>query len=212
MKEEPLTQARLQATIWLHQALCPRLPLPPMTGWSACPEFAAELAALVLSRGPKRILEVGSGVSTLITAYALERNKGEWQLISLDQDIDYADRTRETLARHRLATRTNVWHAPLVKYSLQGTSWEWYDLSKVPLPEDIELLIIDGPPNSTQPLARYPAMPLLLDRLSANAVIILDDANRASERGVVTRWLMEYPELEHTYLHTAKGTSIFRRT
>ncbi|MGI9528709.1 MAG: hypothetical protein ACR2NG_03285 [Acidimicrobiia bacterium] len=64
-------------------------------------------------------------------------------------------------------------------------------------------MIVDGPPGTTGPLARYPAVPILFDRLSPSALIFLDDAYREDEQESVRRWLDEtggislpVPELE----------------
>ena len=47
------------------------------------------------------------------------------------------------------------------------------------------MLIVDGPAETTEPLIRYPAVPVLYDRLSDDAVILLDDADRTEEERIV---------------------------
>lgn len=54
------------------------------------------------------------------------------------------------------------------------------------------MLIIDGPPDDLQSLSRYPAIPLLFDHLSEEAIIILDDYDRVSERAVVDLWQQQF--------------------
>ena len=41
---------------------------------------------------------------------------------------------------------------------------------------------------ATGPIARYPAVPVLLDRLSSTAAVVLDDMVRQDEQEVVRRW------------------------
>ena len=52
---------------------------------------------------------------------------------------------------------------------------------------------------------------LLWDRLSQDAVIVLDDADRDDERATVEEWLALYPELTVERLRHEKGAVILRR-
>ena len=49
--------------------------------------------------------------------------------------------------------------------------------------------IVDGPPAGQNPGARYPALPLLMDRLADRATIFVDDADRPGESEVIKAWL-----------------------
>jgi hypothetical protein len=40
-------------------------------------------------------------------------------------------------------------------------------------------------------MARYPALHVLESQLAPNAVVILDDADRPDEQGIVRRWITE---------------------
>jgi hypothetical protein len=73
----------------------------------------------------------------------------------------------------------------------------WYGTGAVALlPGTIELLLVDGPPGYGEGMShsRYPAMPALESRLAANAVVILDDADREAEREIAARWSEECSE------------------
>jgi hypothetical protein len=56
---------------------------------------------------------------------------------------------------------------------------------------EIDLLLVDGPPGSLGEMARYPALHALENQLAPNAVVILDDAGRPDEQGIVRRWITE---------------------
>ena len=56
----------------------------------------------------------------------------------------------------------------------------------------IDMLVIDGPPVSVGPLARYPVGPNLFPRLSAGATVFLDDTEREDEKRIVERWMQEF--------------------
>jgi hypothetical protein len=74
----------------------------------------------------------------------------------------------------------------------------------------IDMLIVDGPPKHTQKWARYPALPLLVERLGSKALILCDDADRRDERETVDRWLHEFPCLHQEHLETEKGALLLR--
>lgn len=57
------------------------------------------------------------------------------------------------------------------------------------------MLIVDGPPGRVNKDARYPALPLLHERLNPGAHVFLDDATRPDERRILTQWLAEFPDL-----------------
>ena len=58
--------------------------------------------------------------------------------------------------------------------------------------DGIDLVFVDGPPGTTGPLARYPALPVLRDRCAPGARFILDDAARPDERTIINRWTREH--------------------
>ncbi len=199
--------ASCQACSELAAVLRLRAPLPPMTGWAAHPELAALLARRVLCARPSLVVEAGSGVSTLVHAYALEKN-GSGRVVSLDHEPTYAARTRDEIEALGLANHAEVVDAPLVEHRLRHGTMLWYSLERLP-PGPIDLLLVDGPPVGLQSLSRYPAVPLLVDRLTDGAWVVLDDADRASERAVVERWLAEYPgRFERRHHATRKGVTI----
>ena len=82
---------------------------------------------------------------------------------------------KEALQRHHISN-VNVCLSPLRSYG----EFSWYELPSGGLPEEFRLVICDGPPEST-PGGRYELLPVLGPRLSKGTVILLDDANRASE-------------------------------
>ncbi len=73
-----------------------------------------------------------------------------------------------------------------------------------------DVLFIDGPPNTTGLLARYPALPMLMDRLSPGAVIVLDDAARMMEQAAIRRWRRDFPGLSVHRTDTKGGGAVMR--
>ena len=81
--------------------------------------------------------------------------------------------------------------APLEPHALGRDGLRWYAQHALrALPERIDVLLVDGPP-AFEPgagLARYPALPALAERLTADAVVVLDDIDRPGEREVLHAW------------------------
>lgn len=204
------THQQEQALASLTNILSLNAPLPAFRSWNAAPDLAAILCETILVHKPKLMVEVGGGLSSIIAGYTMER-VGEGQDVAFDHLAEFAGKTAGNVCTHQLEGRVSVRHAPLKPVEINGRTWLWYDLAQFEDLHDIDLLFIDGPPNSTQTLARYPALPLLFDRLSEDAVIILDDANRVMERRAVKMWLEEFPDLTAERLLTKRGGVILRR-
>ena len=167
-------------------------PMPELGGWAATPSTMLWILDHVMSTPVRTIVECGSGTSTVWIATALERRGGEGRVVALESSDRYAASTRAELERLGISDRATVLHAPLVDTAMpDGPSQPWFDLSGLELPGPIDLLFVDGPPASVAPDARYPAFPLLADRLAPDAVVILDDTGRPAEDAIVERWSRE---------------------
>jgi predicted O-methyltransferase YrrM len=185
---------QVEALSALYQMLRPRAPLPPTRDWAGSPDFLRVVAEYALRKRPRTIVECGSGVSTVVLGRCVELNGGG-HVYSLEHDADYAARTRALLANHALSRFATVVDAPLVDIELADWKGRWYDLGAVDFGGKVDALIVDGPPFFASGLARYPAGPMLFERLAEGGAIILDDADRRPEREIVDRWLRRYPQM-----------------
>ena len=201
---------QLESSIWLASTLKVRQPLPFMRGMAISPDFGALLAQTLLSHNPRTIVELGCGTSTLVSCYILEQLGGDGRVVSIDHDEKFAAICRQQLLEHGLQHRVTIYHCPLVSQTVEGQRVEYYDLSRASLPDAIDVLVVDGPPQWTGRLARYPAFPLLGRLLTPSAVVLVDDASRPDEKTMVKRWLTDNPGLEERYLETEKGTAILK--
>lgn len=192
-----------EALAYIHQLLgLEKGMLPPTRGWAASPDFLLIVTEYILQHKPARIVELGSGVSTLVIAKALEK-VGSGTLTSIDHDEVFQNITKERLKR--LGLEAEHIFAPLTQGEAAN---RWYDLPALDGP--IDLLIIDGPPEAISPQVRGHAS-RLFPSLNEGATIILDDADRPGERQVVARWLQDWPELQYTPIYTEKGTALLRK-
>lgn len=201
---------QIQEFLSLYTLLDTKYPLPKMGIWSIAPDFATLLVTLVRKHEPRCIVECGSGTSTVITAHCLEEI-GKGQIVSLDHKARFAERTRQLLRQRGQQAIAEVRDAPLKPVQINGTTWDWYDTQALEGLEEIDLLVVDGPPTEVMPQARYPALPLLIDRLSADAVVLVDDADRSEEKHMVERWLEQFKDFEAEFVDNSRGAYVLRR-
>ncbi|SEN80631.1 Predicted O-methyltransferase YrrM [Duganella sp. CF517] len=198
---------QMEALQGLYVELDLKHSLPPTRGWAASPDILLELARHARSAKPATVVECSSGISTLVLARCMQMN-GAGMVFSLEHDSEYALLTRAQLRRHGLEDWARVIYAPLRPHLLSDENWPWYDTSDLPACLPIDLLVIDGPPQATRPLARYPAGPLLFKSLAPGASVFLDDAARPDERTVLQRWHKEFPALEQSSRPCEKGCAV----
>lgn len=200
----------------LRARLGPGFRLPPTRGWAASPDLLLFLFDYVMKAGRGKtmvIVEFGSGASTIVLAEAIRR-LGEGRLISYEHDAKYAEQTSERLrgALSYLAEVRTVplgdWKSP--RQASTDQSWKWYTLDEAALPERIDLLIVDGPPGTTGPNARFPALPALRSRLSSDALVVLDDCIRAEERQIASEWAAHWLMTVEMHPEFEKGLGLLR--
>lgn len=201
---------QIEALFSIYNSVRITHPLPPMRLWAASPDFVALAVSLIRQHKPQIVFEVGSGVSTLVCSYALRENGGG-HLLSLEHDAHFAQVTQENIVAHGLNDIARVIHAPLKPVQVNGEARTWYDLDAVELPV-IDLLIVDGPPEGTGKLARYPALPLLFEHLKPGAHVLVDDFMRDDEYEMVNRWLAEYGLTVIRTFANEKGAVILQKT
>ncbi len=210
-----------------------RAPLPVITDYTASPELMVLVVNLIAERKPRRVLELGSGLSTVVAGYALERFVGaDARLLSVDHEAVFAEQSAALVRRHGLEGVT-VRHAPLQSVNTPHGAIRWYSRAALDLdglapdspdrdavgpdavradavgPDALDLLIVDGPPGKDQRMARYPALQELLPRLRPGSIVVLDDARRPDERRAAEEWSAQLgTELE--FWDVGKGVALLR--
>jgi predicted O-methyltransferase YrrM len=190
---------QIEAFIQLNSLLKFTAPLPATRGWAASPDLLLTISQLVKENKPKLVVELGSGVSTLVVA-----KSGAKKVISFDGAAEYAEQSRNLLKQHGVRG-VEVRLAPLMPY--RGGA-NWYDPSKFKDLKKIDLLIVDGPQGGDNSDARYPALEVLLNKLSDKAIIVLDDVNRTGERKLAEDFAKALPKHHLQIIDHEKLTAI----
>lgn len=187
-------------------------------GWPISSDIALYLLGQIKERDYDLIIEFGSGTSTQLFAKAMEFKGGQKSktadvpslktsdsddisiyrsVVTFEHNKKYFEKTQKLLKQKELLSIVNLVHAPLIDIESNGESFLYYDCetelnniaSKFAKHSAKILVLVDGPPGSTCPLARLPALNKLLNALGHHQLdIILDDSNRAEEKAIIAKW------------------------
>lgn len=195
-------KARLLARLGLPQDA-----LPHTGSWKADVGLLTFLADHILAHKPRVVVEFSAGASSLVIAKALEVAGVEDPVfVSFEQHRDFCEKTGAWLAEFGL--KSDIRHAPL-KASSGGWPGLWYDHG--PLPDAIELMLIDGPHWAIHPFTRG-AAGTTFGQIAPGGTVMLDDAARPGERIVARRWRRQWPDFTFKLHHPgSKGTLVGTR-
>ena len=161
-------------------------------GWTLGAPGARLIAEALHARQPTRILEAGSGSSTVVFGeYAQHRTQVE--VISLESDSMYFQLTRNLLIQRELDSWVDLRLTPMGFYPLWGQDRIWYETKG--LPEKIDFALIDGPPGHVS-AGRIAALPALWPLLAPEFELWLDDAHRSRESNALHKWRKFDVEIE----------------
>ena len=175
-------------------------PIPSTRSWAASPDVLLTLLHHAKRSNPKTILDLGSGMSTLVLAKSAPAAK----VFSIDNSSEYAGKTKEMLSLHKVIN-AEVRVAPLTAHA---SGVDWYDVSQLADISDIDLLFIDGPPGSKNDRARHPALYECLSKLSPRAIVVIDDAGRDGEKDLAHEFAKALPSHSLEFLSHEKGTAV----
>ena len=171
-------------------------PYLPWSSGSMRPAGLVEVCNDVVLHDRRSIVELGSGVSTVMLARLLAQLGGSTtrRLVAVEHDARWRRWVLGQLAAEGAGADVVVVEAPLT--SRPGAADPaWYDEAAVNAATDaIDLLVVDGPPafEDGRGLARHRALVVLRDRLVPGATVVLDDIERAGEQEVLRRWEDEF--------------------
>src|SRR5699024_8071228 len=118
--------------------------------------------------------------------------------IAFEHLDEYLSKTARLLELNGMREHVDLRFAPLVPFTdINNQSYSYYNCRDAikTLTEALDiniskvLLVVDGPPGSTNKHARYPALPMALEYMHGVAIdIIMDDYIRKDEKEIGKRW------------------------
>lgn len=208
------TLDQLQGHVWNTALLMRALPetalLPAPSGYTAAGDLLVELISLVRNNKPQNVVELGSGLSTLVIAATL-REQGHGKLVSIEHDQTYATKTQYLLDSSGLNEWAEIRVAPLRAQMIDGVDVLWYDSDSLKDLKQIELLFVDGPPAPLSPGIRAPALGYFWPRMAAGGNVVMDDADREAEKRAIVEWDAANPDASVQWLPLQKGCAIIQK-
>lgn len=209
-KQIDLQTIKQQSLLNIFHTLAPSVPLPILHGWTITPELGSVYINEILQQEPRLIVEAGSGTSTIFSGMTC-RKLGKGKVLALDHDAEYSEQTRQMIKNYQLEDWCEVKHCPLKVYDIDGQKYSWYDIEHLELADSsIDMLLVDGPFEKANKLARYPAYPLLKSKLSEKLVLVVDDAARPDEAKMVDLWLKDLKGYGKTSHQSEKGLIVVK--
>lgn len=150
----------------------------PVPGeWALGADALVFLEREIARRHLRTIVELGPGTSSIVLG---RRFQGSVQMYGVEHDPAYARLVRDQLEQHGISGYT------LIEAPIEGG---WYRRSSVDeLPSEIDVLLVDGPPNWSGEGNRRPAWTELGNRIRQGGLILVDDTCRADERQMALEW------------------------
>lgn len=168
------------------QPLQPKTFLPE-SDWSLSSRAILAVVNDIYSNHRERVVEFGSGISTLYIGKLLQQYEGK--LYSFENDSHWYQLFGNIVHREHLEDTVVLSHAPLIPYAEAfAPGLTWYDTTIIQNTlRDIlvDTIVVDGPNRS---ITRYPAIPALRDKLAASYTILLDDSAGTVARKVLNAW------------------------
>lgn len=161
-------------------------PLAFSSGWSLGEQAYRAIRDDLMQRDARRIVEFGSGTSTL----RLSRDLPKAGIFSVEAEQEFREQTCQQLAELGGEASVEVALRPLV--------WQRHSLGLFrsyrpgSFSSDVDAVLIDGPPIATR-RGREATLYQVFRHLCIGARIYLDDYCREAEQQVVRNWLRAYP-------------------
>lgn len=176
--------------------------------WPISYDFGFYLIQLLEFNDYDVVIEFGSGVSTAVVARSLKRmvdrraGRDVVKFFSFDHLEKYYLLTLAQLKQAQVSDFVQLHHSPLEDYiAPSGAVQPFYgcesilsDWVKQRKMQDLRVLVIvDGPPSATGPMARYPAAPIVCGLFKGARIdMLLDDYIRDDEKQTVAMWQKEF--------------------
>lgn len=156
--------------------------------------YAKYLINKIIALRPVNIVELGSGISSLIIVKTLEKLGYAYKFITVDSDQHFLEQTKRLLIKEGIydENKIELRFSKITDVEINGSQYKWYN------PVDfffdfnrIDLLFVDGPLGTLSKNTRYPAPYVMMKYLKDDSWVLLHDAKRIDETEIVKLWRKE---------------------
>ena len=175
-------------------------------GWAIEQRVYEHLAHIMDLIDKPSVLEFGSGLGSKILHKMALRRGGS--CTSVEHDKKWHENSIRELKEHNLARENSVVYSPLIDINVFGIDTKFYDMSWLSSENKYDIVIVDGPPQSTSPLSRLAAFPLIANNIGNKFYIILDDFERPAEKKIIEIWKSVIPELNYNEVKFKKSICV----
>lgn len=192
MSDDPIKTARSAVETALAERggvdLSWIVPAPSASGWTLAADALKFVGALVKRLRPGHVIELGAGLSTRALARSCREAGLSCAISSVDHDPEFGAVPPEAQGEGGPAVRLLHQLAPVVARDYGGKLLPVYrlDAGRFASRSPADLALIDGPPITLG--GREGTLYQLMDHLRPGSVVLLDDADRGSERRAVSHW------------------------
>ena len=197
------------------QPLLSNLPYLPFNGGALRPICMAYILNEIIINQREMVIEFGSGLSTIVMARLIKKNKLNTRVISIEHNANWASILQSYLENEDLQEFVKIVTVNLKEIETPLGMVKWYDYDTF-LPEisnkKFDLIIIDGPPADREEIkySRFPALFKLENNLAGDFCLILDDANRKGEKELVKYFRDRNETFKYTLI--SETLAVFRKT
>lgn len=171
-------------------------------GWSIDNRVVEFLISLLTSYDIQNVVEIGAGYSSIIIHHYLSKKLIDYSVFSMEENSEWFH-IPSSIERIVSADQV-IFEVGPIKFVFGSLGiYAKYDIpNKAKIDDGIDLLIVDGPPYY---FGREGGLDDIYKKLKVGCVIVLDDAERYTEKCVIYKWLKTYSGLELSYLENKFG-------
>lgn len=126
-----------------------------------------------------KVLDIGSGASTLVFLRHLLKNYQFSSLDVVEQDPFWLQKMKKITDIHLMGINKVLFH--LIHCDYNNTTGFDFDILNNNLSNDYDIIFVDAPPDTTITDGRYLLCMKLIPRLKVNSVLIIHDTHRNTE-------------------------------
>lgn len=157
----------------------------------------------VVINSKNNILELGSGISTIILARLLKKNNLNAKITSIDESLEWINILKNILQNEDLLNYVDFLYAPTVKSLKVDLTYEYPEelISNVLKNQKFDLILIDGPKAWPQEkkMSRASNSKIIKNHLEDKFSIFIDNANRVGEKLLINE-VQDHLNINPTYI------------